>query len=310
MVPVWVAVGAVAVLVLGMGLARFRGVRPRAPQQAEAPAKSAAPLLNAAGTSTEVLRQETTQLRDGKAALEEALRSSQAEQAVLRKQLDEDEHRSITLAQDKVESARAIAELQQQLELSRANQAKVEIELAKLQSVQGTSEAVTIAQQQEIVSLNEKLADQSASIDRERQLLSAGRDIRDLISARNLHIIDVYDTDSRGKTTRAFGRVFYTEGKSLVFYAYDLASGYSEAGTYAFYVWGKKDGDPHLLRNLGPFAKDDQSQRRWVLTITDPKVLAEIDSVFVTLEPNQKKAGRPSGKRLLSAFLGTPANHP
>jgi len=64
--------------------------------------------------------------------------------------------------------------------------------------------------------------------------LSAGRDIRDLISARNLHIIDVYDTDSHGKTTRAFGRVFFTEGKSLVFYAYDLSSGHSAAATYAF----------------------------------------------------------------------------
>jgi hypothetical protein len=243
--------------------------------------------------------------------LEEALRSSQAEQAALRKQFNEERGRSITLAQDKVESARAIAELQRELDLARANQAKTETELAKLQSTQGTSEAVTIVQQQEIQSLNEKLADQSASIDRERQLLSAGRDIRDLIAARNLHIIDVYDTDGRGKTNRAFGRVFYTEGKSLVFYAYDLALGHSEAGTYAFYVWGRKDGRPDLLRNLGTFAKDDQSQKRWVLTITDPKVLAEIDSVFVTLEPtDQKKAGRPSGKRLLSAFLGTPANHP
>ncbi len=313
MIPVWVAVGAVAVLVLGAGLTRFPGVRTRTPQKAEAPTGRTAPRFNATGMnmSTEVLGQETTQPQDTKVTLEEALRSSQADQAGLRRQLDEEQHRSLTLGQDKVESARAIAELQQQLDLARANQTKVETELAKLQSTLGTSEAVTTVQQQEIQSLNEKLVDQSASIDRERQLLSAGRDIRDLIAARNLHIIDVYDTDSRGKTTRAFGRVFYTEGKSLVFYAYDLASGHSDAGTYAFYVWGKKDGDPHLLRNLGPFAKDDQSQRRWVLTITDPKVLAEIDSVFVTLEPtDQKKAGRPSGKRLLSAFLGTPANHP
>jgi len=312
MIPVWVAVGAVAVLVLGTGLTRFRGGRPRAPQKADAPAVSTAPRLNAGtSTSTEVHRQEATQLRDVRVALEDTLRSSQAEQAVLRKQLDEEQHKSVTLAQEKGESARTIADLQQQLEVARANQAKTEIELAKLQSTQGTNEAVTIAQQQEIQSLNEKLADQSASISRERQLLSAGRDIRDLIAARNLHIIDVYDTDSRGRTTRAFGRVFYTEGKSLVFYAYDLASGHSEAGTYAFYVWGKKDGDPHLLRNLGQFAKDDRAQKRWVLTITDPKVLAEIDTVFVTLElTDQKKAGRPSGKRLLSAFLGTPANHP
>jgi hypothetical protein len=313
MIPVWVTVGAVAVLVLGAGLIRFRGVSPRARQKAEVPAGSTVPRLNAAGTSasTEVLPPKATQLRDAKVELEEALRSSQAEQAVLRRQLDEEQHRSVTLTQDKVESARTIADLQLQLEVARASQASTEIKLAKVQSSQGTSEAVTIAQQQEIQSLNEKLADQSGSIDRERQLLSAGRDIRDLIAARNLHIIDVYDTDSRGKTTRAFGRVFYTEGKSLVFYAYDLSSGHSDAGTYAFYVWGKKDGDPRLLRNLGPFAKDDRAQKRWVLTITDPKVLAEIDSVFVTLEPtDQKRAGRPSGKRLLSAFLGTPANHP
>src|SRR5260370_34462599 len=145
--------------------------------------------------------------------------------------------------------------------------------------------------------LNARLTQQSASIEGERQLSSVGRDIRDLIAARNLHIIDVYDTDSRGKTTRAFGRVFYTEGKSLIFYAYDLSLGHTDAGTYAFYVWGKKDGDPHLLRNLGPFAKDDRAQKRWVLTITDPRVLAEIDSVIITLQPaHHKRAGRRSGQ--------------
>src|SRR5260370_28318469 len=103
--------------------------------------------------------------------------------------------------------------------------------------------------------LNARLTQQSASIEGERQLSSVGRDIRDLIAARNLHIIDVYDTDSRGKTTRAFGRVFYTEGKSLVFYDYDLASGHPNAVNYAFYVWGKKDGVPRLVLNLGLFAK-------------------------------------------------------
>ena len=313
MVPVWAAAGAVAVLVLSAGLTRFLGVWPRARQSAGVADGSTSPRLNTAGTSASAdgFRQGAPPLRDAKVALEEALRSSQAAQAVLRRQLDDEQHRSVILAQDKVQSARAIVELQEQLEVVRADQAKTEMELAKLQSTAGTSEAVTIAQQQEIQSLNEKLADQSTRMDRERQLLSAGRDIHDLIAARNLHIIDVYDTDSRGKTTRAFGRVFYTEGKSLVFYAYDLASTDSEAGTYAFYVWGRKDGDPHLLRNLGPFAKDDQAQTRWVLTITDPRALAEIDSVFVTLErTGQKRAGRPSGKRLLSAFLGTPANHP
>jgi len=116
---------------------------------------------------------------------------------------------------------------------------------------------------------------------------------------------------AHGKTPAPLVRVFFTEGKSLVFYAYDLSSGHSDAATYAFYVWGKKDGDPHLLRNLGTFAKDDHAQKRWVLTITDPKVLAEIDSVFVTLEPtDQTKAGRPSGKTAVECIPRPPANHP
>jgi hypothetical protein len=57
-------------------------------------------------------------------------------------------------------------------------------------------------------------------------------------------------------------------------------------------------------------AKDDPIQKRWVLTVTDPNVLAEIDSVFVTLEPSGEAGEHPSGKRLLTAFLGTAPNHP
>ncbi len=306
------AAGAVAVLVVGIALIAVQRVWHR-PPRAQASVGSSISVPSAVGPRQPAAApsQEAAQLREAKATLEEALRASQAEQATLRQQLREQQHRSVSLTQDKVENASVIAELQRQLEVSRANSTATRLELAKLRSAEATSEAVTAAQQQEIVNLNEKLTQQSASIEGEHQLISAGSDIRDLIAARNLHIIDVYDTDSRGKTTRAFGRVFYTEGKSLVFYAYDLASGHPNAVNYAFYVWGKKDGDPRLLRNLGPFAKDDQGQRRWVLTITDPKILAEIDSVFVTLEPTQpKNAGRPSGKRLLSAFLGTPANHP
>lgn len=311
--PVWVAIGAITVFALVAALSRFAGVRMTAPQKGQGPSQSIASPIKTerASASTEDRWRLEARLSDDKAALERALRSAQAGNAVLRRQLNEEHGTSVVLAQDKLESTRTIVELQQQLELSRAKQANTETELAKLQSVQETNESVSIAQQQEIRELTEKLAEQAAAIDRETQLLSAGRDIRDLIAARNLHIIDVYDTDSRGKTNRAFGRVFYTEGKSLVFYAYDLTSKHSKAGAYAFYVWGKKDGEPHLARNLGLFSIDGKAQQRWVLTITDPKILAEIDSVFVTVEPtDQKRSGQPTGKPLLSAFLGTPANHP
>ncbi len=45
------------------------------------------------------------------------------------------------------------------------------------------------------------------------------KDIRNMMAARNLHIVDVVDTDSKGRTKAAFGRVFFAEDKQLVFYA-------------------------------------------------------------------------------------------
>ena len=38
--------------------------------------------------------------------------------------------------------------------------------------------------------------------------------------------------------------------------------------------------------------------------VADPRQLAEINSVFVTLEPHGGEKERPEGKRILFAFLG------
>src|SRR5262249_21971972 len=143
---------------------------------------------------------------------------------------------------------RTIGDLREQLDAAHAAQVKTEAELTNLRSERSTNEAVALLQEREIQALNQKIVQQSSSVDRERELLSAGREIRDLIAARNLHIIDVYDTDSHGKTRRAFGRVFYTEGKSLVFYAYDLSDQHPENNKYAFYVWGKRDSVPKMAK--------------------------------------------------------------
>ncbi len=298
---------ATAVLIVSTGVLLQR-MRP--PSVVEKKAAATAQFVSKAtipvGSSIDYQRQwQQTQL-----ALEGALKASTAQQARLRQQLDAAEHRADALAQSSADANRLVAELRQQLDAAHTAQAQTEAQLADLRSAQSTNEAVTVVQEKEIQALNQKLREQSASVEREGQLLSAGREIRDLIAARNLHIIDVYDTDGHGKTSRAFGRVFYTEGKSLVFYAYDLSPQHPETNKYAFYVWGKRDGAPQMAKNLGALAKDDQAQKRWVLTITDPKVLAEIDSVFVTLEPTGPARERPSGKRLLTAFLNTAANHP
>lgn len=243
--------------------------------------------------------------------LERYIADSRAEQSRLSSELAAQERKVATLGDFNANANRIIADLRTQLEAARSTQHKVEADLADLRAKYDTADAIAAVQQSEIQNLNRKLSDQAASFERERQLASVGgREVRDLIAARNLHIIDVYDTDSKGKTSSAFGRIFYTEGKSLIFYAYDLNGKQADTSKMGFYVWGKRDGAPHDVKGLGVLAKDDHLQKRWVFTTTDTKVLAAIDSVFVTVEPNGRPNAKPNGKPLLSAYLGTGANHP
>jgi len=238
------------------------------------------------------------------------LKKSRAERERLERQLAEAESKASNLQQLNSQTTLEVASLRQELASARSDETRAEQELAKVKAAQSEKETQLILARDESRELRDRLAQQTASLEREGQLMAAGREIRDLIAARNLHIIDVYDTDGEGKKQKAFGRVFYTEGKSLVFYAYDLGVRRGASEKYAYYAWGKRDASEQGIHKLGIFFNDDQAQKRWVLQITDPRVLSEIDSVYVTLEPADKSGIRPSGKKILSAYLGTPANHP
>jgi hypothetical protein len=130
-----------------------------------------------------------------------------------------------------------------------------------------------------------------------------------LVAARNLHIIDVYDSNANGKRGRAFGRVFYVEGRSLVFYAYDLPVVRAQKNI-SFHLWGEKVGSSQMTLSLGVLHDDDPRERRWALTCNDQAVLAKINSVYVTAEPPGKPNAAPSGPRVLYAYFGAPPNHP
>jgi hypothetical protein len=252
-----------------------------------------------------------TENRDDRATqLEASVSKSEAEIASLELRLNRAEQSAKALEESNSAANLEVTALEQQLVAVRASQSQAQEELTKLKSSQSERQAEFALVRDENQQLREKLNAQAASVDRERELMADGREIRDLIAARNLHIIDVYDTSGKGQTQKSFGRVFYTEGKSLVFYAYDLPSRRPEQ-KYAFYAWGKRDGSGEgKARNLGIFYNDDQTQKRWVLKITDPQSLSEIDSVFVTLEKTDGFGNTPTGKKLLSAYLGSPANHP
>jgi len=158
--------------------------------------------------------------------------------------------------------------------------------------------------------LNAALAVTNKSASTNEAFLAQDRDVRELMGARQLYIADVFDVQNDGQKSKSYGRVFYTQGRSLLFYAFDLEAqpGYHEAK--AFQAWGKLDSSSEKPISLGIFYMDSQSNRRWILKSDNPDVLAQINAVFVTVEP---KGGspKPTGKPFLEAYLHSlPPNHP
>jgi hypothetical protein len=264
------------------------------PQEA-VPPPAALPSPSVKGAELVKARQDHATAEARANALEEQLQSVALELETFRKEQEE-----ASISRDQLEKKLMDAE---QL-LTRADD-----ELQKIRRGR-SDDAVTIATQDlQIRQLTENLAEQTEILERERTLLAAGRDIHDLMGARNLHIVDVLDVDSKGKDKRAFGRVFYTEEKSLIFYAFDLADRNTTKRNASFQVWGARGPTQNPAKSLGIFYVDDQKQNRWLLKFEDPSVLAEIDSVFVTIEPPGGSA-KPTGSKFLYAYLKANPNHP
>jgi hypothetical protein len=193
-----------------------------------------------------------------------------------------------------------LANRDKQLEDARA-------EIQRINQLRATDEASLADQQARIARISDQLRIASATLDEERQLAAAGKDIRELLTARQLHVIDVRDTDENGKPSKAFGRIFVSEGKSLAFYAFDLNEGRVVDARYNFEVWGTRQVKGSSAHKLGLLYEDDMAQKRWQLKVNDPQLVQDVDSVFVTLEPG-KGTTAPSGQAMLFASLGQP-NH-
>lgn len=182
------------------------------------------------------------------------------------------------------------------------------IENARLQhdveELQATNLTLSQLGKQEENQLRQQIAQLNEQIERGVSVSSA----QQLLAARNLHIVDVHDTDEQGHGQRAFGRIFYVEGKELIFYAYDLSA--ALVAKKDFCVWGERLGFSKSIKRLGTLRADDLGAGRWILRETDPKLLSKIDSVFVTVEPSKRTITEPSGKKVLYAYLGNKPNHP
>jgi hypothetical protein len=259
---------------------------------------------------------------------ERAIARTQIEQrdrqiADLRRQLERQsaEMSEMRLAQERLERNFTAGEagkqdlIQQRNELAQkfdAAQANAQVLQTKLDSLtQQSPQDATRAKalQAKVNDLTQQLHERDAAIDQQQQLLAHDRDIRELMGARDLYIAEVYDVARNGVTQKPYGRVFYTKGKSLIFYAYDLDQQPGLKNASTFQAWGRRGPDQKQAFNLGIFYIDSAAKKRWVLKFDDPKTLAQIDAVFVTVEPNGG-SHKPSGKSLLFAYLRVDPNHP
>jgi hypothetical protein len=253
------------------------------------------------------LERQKTELEGELAQLRERLSNADGERQSLREEL--------AAAKEKLAAVTTQAQSASRSSLVEGQEAKNQV--ATLQSrVDGLnqrlaeSEVKLDVQRQTSEEVSAKLETTTAELRREVDLKSAKSELGDVVAARNLHIVDVYDADPNGKRQRSFGRVFYIEGKSLVFYAYDLDDPGRFRANVVFHVWGGKAGVKEVTHSLGILRKDDGGQNRWAMTFDDPKVLGQINSVFVTAESANKHYDEPHGKKVLYAYFGSPANHP
>src|ERR1700733_7963213 len=244
---------------------------------------------DASRKATGELKAENAQLLARLEAMEKELEESHADKAELERTVSRISDMNGLLAGQMDQDTQVLAETNAELEKARGDRA----------SMQG-----------EAGDLSRQVRLQAASLEQDKELLFAGRDITDLMGARNLHIIDVHDADGNGKDKQSFGRVFYTEGKRLIFYAFDLDENKVVNAKYTLEAWGERLGQPTSVKSLGILYADDKNQRRWVLKVDAPQRLAQIDSVFVTIEPRDGGTEKPRGHKILYAFLSGQANHP
>jgi hypothetical protein len=307
--PLLASAAAVAIA-FGLGVRYERNVLVQAPERSvvtTAPESAKAQVPITLGSEPASRERVTTDPRNelaGKLNAEQ-LRSASLQAALSREDVEAAEaQRQVVLIEQQWAAQKEETRRIQALLDAKTNQ------LTQLEAANAADPNTLVALRYQVQDLTEKLNTENQSLDRERELLTSGRDIRDIIGARNLHIIDVYDTDAGGKTRKSFARAFYTEGRSLIFYAYDLPVHGTEDGKFVYAAWGERNGNKSKVQKLGILLNDDKGQKRWALNFSDRKVLNEIDSVFVTLERVDVDSSEPKGKRMLTAYLDSQVNHP
>jgi hypothetical protein len=308
----WMPVAACALLAIALGIVAYRSGLKRGADTAQ---------------------KQTVTTTAPASSLEEQISDAGHERAQLMATLADDDQavkdlkREVGAQNDEIQRLRTANETAVADGVAEISRREAEIAAAQtsVQGLQGKADALSEQRdaaasravlEAKVDELTERARDQDQALDqqqvqiaKQQELLDRDRDIRELMGARDLYIAEVHDVGGTGEADKTYGRVFYTKGKSLIFYAYDLdqEAGLKNAST--FQAWGRRGVDKQQALSLGVFYEDNTSKKRWILKFDDPKALSTIDAVFVTVEPNEG-SHHPSGKELLFAYLRVSPNHP
>jgi hypothetical protein len=321
---IWMTYAAAVLLFLALAISAYRvGIRKGVEVATNVPAKQ--------GNRNDSLEEQLSDLSHDRETLRAQLASRDKTIDDLRQQIDrlkaaesdrversavsqrEQENR---LAEEAASGNARLTDLQKKLdseEKARSDESlrasALETKVGELSQRLHERDETVAAQTRQLQSREGTIDQQQTKLSEQKELLDHDRDIRELMGARDLYIAEVIDVGKDAATKKSYGRIFFTKGKSLIFYAYDLdrQPGLKNAST--FQVWGQRGTDREQALNLGVFYEDSVSKKRWILKFDDPEKLAQIDAVFVTVEPNGGSP-KPSGKPFLYAYLKVNPNHP
>jgi hypothetical protein len=313
---VWVSLAAGVLLTVALGIYSFevgkRGaveVVQVTPSSADTKVGALEQQMSDAGHEREVLKGQLAEsdklIADLRRQIEvqsASLNEMKSVQASLQQSLQDDEGKKEQVAQDR-------ASLAQKFDLAQASLQKMQAELESVRQQKSEAQLRAASFEEQIKDFSGQLREREQTINKQEELLAHDRDIRDLMGARDLYIAEVYDVARDGATQKPYGRVFYTKGRSLIFYAYDLNQEVGVQTASTFQAWGRRGPDKEQTVNLGILYEDNAAKKRWVLKFDNARTLEQIDAVFVTVEPNGG-SHKPSGKPLLFAYLKVDPNHP
>ncbi|MGA7521296.1 MAG: hypothetical protein WBW84_02375 [Acidobacteriaceae bacterium] len=313
----WLQAVAALFLVVALGYTAYRMGMERGARTQQLAVKTSLPAGSFHSQATpavgdkELARAEAA-VRDARAqlaALDSRLRRQTAEIADIEAQNSHDQTDLGSAAATQASLQQSRDDLARQLAAARSNLDQARQQLGDVSAENSRDTLEVSALRQQIDDLNNSLAERDQNLTRAQALLDHDRDIRDLMGSRNLYIAEVYDVAKNGQTKKPFGRVFYTKGRSLIFYAYDLDQQPGIRDSSTFQAWGSRGPDRSDAVSLGIFYQDKVANKCWVLKAENPKALSGIDAVFVTVEP-RGGSNHPSGEPLLYAYLHIEPNHP